>query len=101
MYKRSAREEREIYKKSLDLFDGRCAICGNPNVAMHHIRYGSLRGGRQTYYGNVIPLCAFHHELVHTNKDLYMPKLIEIINNKMEDLWLTILEKVKKIIITL
>ena len=51
---------------------------------MHHIRYGGLYGGRKTYMGNVIPLCAEHHRLVHTNKKYYMTKLIEIIDKKLK-----------------
>lgn len=76
--------DKEVYRRSLELFDGVCAMCGNPNVALHHIRYGGLRGGRLTYYGNVIPLCERHHTLVHTNKNKYMPMLIEIIDKKMK-----------------
>lgn len=75
-------QEKEVYKKSLELFDGCCAICGNSNVAMHHIRYGGTYG-RKTYYGNVIPLCATHHKMVHSNKELYMPKLIKLIDEKI------------------
>lgn len=76
--------DKQVYNKTLELFDGKCAICGNPNVALHHIRYGGLYGGRKTYMGNVIPLCEKHHRLVHTNKNKYMPKLIELIDKKME-----------------
>ena len=78
-------QEKETYKKTLELFDGCCAMCGSPYVELHHIRYGTYRGGRQTYMGNIIPLCKEHHMLVHTNKKLYMPKLIEMINKKMGD----------------
>lgn len=75
--------DKEVYKKTLELFDGCCAICGNPQVHLHHIRFGSYRGGRQTYMGNVIPLCLYHHQLVHTNKKFYMSKLIDIIDKKL------------------
>lgn len=77
-------KDKEVYKKTLELFDHKCAICGNPNVAMHHIIYGNLRGGRKTYMGNVIPLCEKHHRLVHTNKNKYMPMLIEMVNKAIE-----------------
>lgn len=76
---------REVYEKTLELFNCECGVCGNNQVALHHIRYGNLRGGRQTYMGNVIPLCPYHHRLAHTNKKKYMPILIEMINRKMED----------------
>jgi predicted restriction endonuclease len=78
--------EKQVYEKTFELFNGLCAICGNNQINMHHIRYGTLRGGRQTYMGNVIPLCKKHHDLVHTNKKKYMPILIDMINKKMEDL---------------
>jgi 5-methylcytosine-specific restriction endonuclease McrA len=76
--------EKQVYKKTFELFDGCCALCGSTNIAMHHIRYGGLYGGRKTYLGNVILLCPPHHQLVHTNKIKYMPMLIEIIDNKLK-----------------
>lgn len=76
--------DKEVYKKTYELFNGLCAICRNNKIQMHHIRYGGLYGGRYTYMGNVIPLCKKHHDLVHTNKNYYMPKLIEIIDKKLK-----------------
>ena len=76
--------EKEVYKKTLELFDYKCAICGSNRIQCHHIRFGGLYGGRKTYMGNVIPLCEKHHRLVHTNKNKYMPILIEIIENKIK-----------------
>ena len=75
--------DREVYDITYRLFDGKCAFCGNPNVAMHHIRYGKC--GRKTYLGNVIPLCVKHHNLVHTSKRTYQPILIEMIDERLED----------------
>ena len=75
-------KDKEVYKKTIELFNGECAICYNNNVALHHIRYGAC--GRKTYMGNVIPLCEYHHRLAHTNKKKYQPILIEIINKKMK-----------------
>ena len=66
-------QERQVYRDTYELFDGCCALCGSPFIQMH----------RKTYIGNVIPLCKKHHDLVHTNKKLYMDQLIEIINKKM------------------
>ena len=77
------KQEKEVYQKTIDLYDGCCAMCGNNQIQMHHIRYGGLYGGRKTYMGNVIPLCKKHHDLVHTNKDKYMPMLIDMINKKI------------------
>ena len=76
--------DKIIYEKTLALFNNECALCHNNQVAMHHIRYGSC--GRQTYIGNVIPLCERCHRMVHTNKRKYQPMLIKIIDKKMEEL---------------
>lgn len=83
--KKISKEEKLVYVRTLEMYDYRCAICGNPSIHCHHIRYGSLRGGRLTYFGNVIPLCKKHHDLVHTNKDKYMPMLIEMIDEKIKE----------------
>ena len=76
--------EKKVYEETSKLFDGLCAICGSNQIHMHHIRYGGLYGGRKTYMGNVIPLCKKHHDLVHTDKNKYMPILIEIIDKKIQ-----------------
>lgn len=77
------KKEKEVYQKTIELFNGECAICRNTNIHLHHIRYGGLQGGRKTYLGNVIPLCKQHHDLVHTNKKKYMPILIDMIDRKI------------------
>ena len=79
-----SKKEAKVYVETMELFDYKCAICKNPNAAMHHIRFGGLYGGRKTYMGNVIPLCEKHHRLVHTNKNKYMPILIELVENKIK-----------------
>jgi predicted HNH restriction endonuclease len=76
------KEERAVYEKTNELFNGCCAFCGFPYIEMHHIRYGAC--GRKTYLGNVIPLCSKHHKLVHTSKKKYQPILIDMINEKLE-----------------
>ena len=76
-------QEKEIYKKSLELFNSVCAICENNQVALHHIRYGAC--GRKTYMGNIIPLCPYHHKLVHSNKKKYQPILIKLIDEKFKN----------------
>ena len=75
--------DKQVYQKTYDLFNGLCAICGNNQIHMHHIRYGGLYGGRKTYMGNIIPLCKKHHDMAHSNKNYYMPILIDIINEKI------------------
>lgn len=76
-------KEKKVYEETFELFNGCCALCGSPYIQMHHIRYGGLYGGRKTYMGNVIPLCKIHHDLVHTNKDKYMPMLIGIVEKRL------------------
>ena len=76
--------DKQVYQITYDLFNGLCAICKNNQIHMHHIRYGGTYGIK-TYMGNVIPLCYKHHNLVHTNKRIYMPKLIKIINEKLNE----------------
>ena len=78
------KQEKEVYQKTIELYNGRCAICGNTNIHLHHIRYGGLQGGRKTYLGNVIPLCEKHHRLVHTNKKKYMQELIKMKAKKLQ-----------------
>ncbi len=75
--------EKKVYKKTIELFNGCCVMCGNPNVHLHHIRYGAC--GRKTYLGNVIPLCKKHHDLVHSNKKKYQPILIDMMNKRLND----------------
>ena len=75
------KKEEKVYQETYNLFNGCCALCGSPYIQMHHIRYGAC--GRKTYMGNVIPLCNFHHNLVHSNKRKYQPMLIEIIEDKI------------------
>ena len=76
-------QEKETYKKTIELFNGECAICGSNQIHLHHIRYGAC--GRKTYMGNVIPLCDKHHRLVHTNKKKYQPMLIQIIEERLKN----------------
>ena len=76
--------EKEVYEKTIELYNGQCAICGCTNIHLHHIRYGGLYGGRKTYLGNVIPLCERHHREVHTNKKKYQPMLIKMIDEKLQ-----------------
>ena len=76
-------KDKDVYNKTSQLFNNECAMCGNNQIAMHHIRYGSC--GRKTYMGNVIPLCPYHHNLVHSNKKMYQPMLIKIIDERLKD----------------
>ena len=56
--------EKKVYQDTLELFNYQCAICGNPNIALHHIFEGRNRKN-STKYGMIIPLCTLHHNWVH------------------------------------
>lgn len=76
--------DKQVYQKTIEIFNGMCVLCGSPNISLHHIRYGAC--GRKTYMGNVIPLCKKHHDLVHTNKRKYQPILIQIMEDKLNEI---------------
>lgn len=78
------KSDKEVYEKTIELFNSCCAICGRSQIHLHHIRYGAC--GRKTYLGNVIPLCKKHHDLVHSNKKKYQPMLIEMVDKRLENL---------------
>ena len=61
-------KDKEVYQKSLELFNNCCALCGSPYVQCHHIRYGAV--GRKTYMGNIIPLCEKHFLELIKKEDL-------------------------------
>lgn len=54
----------------------RCRWCGRTNIILHlhHINYRSAGGDHSS--GNLIALCGAHHEMVHTNKNIY-PDLLK------------------------
>lgn len=57
----------------------RCRWCGRTNDGMHihHIDYRSAGGLHVP--ANLITLCPPHHRLVHTNKGLYPPLLLRLL----------------------
>ena len=75
------KQDKAVYEKTIEMFNGCCVFCGSTNIHLHHIRYGAC--GRKTYMGNIIPLCKKHHDLVHSNKKKYQPILIDIINKRL------------------
>lgn len=58
------KEEKEVYVKTLELFNNECAICHNNQVALHHIFEGRNRKN-STKYGMIVPLCPRCHDFVH------------------------------------
>lgn len=46
-----------------------CAVCGNPNYALHHVMHKGFGIGGRGVWRNLVPLCELHHtgaEGVHT-----------------------------------
>ena len=72
------KEEMQIYKEVSEEQNYECQLqdfnCMG-EIARHHVRYGAC--GRQTYKGNIILLCTYHHNLVHSNKKKWQPILID------------------------
>ena len=73
--------DKEVYKKTLELFGSVCALCGNNRIELHHIRHGAE--GRKTYLGNVIPLCSDCHRKTHNNTRIYTPILLELVEMRL------------------
>lgn len=74
------KKEREVYNYITSI-EHWCQLCGSPyNTQIHHIHYRSEFGSSEkaTFIGNVIVLCQRCHQLVHTNKKYWQPRLIEI-----------------------
>lgn len=58
----------------------RCLVCGNPQIEIHHVFFGSANRKNADKYGLTVPICVEHHRGkngVHQNRqlDLGMKKL--------------------------
>lgn len=60
----SNKQDKEMYKKIIDKYDGLCAICGSNQIHLHHI-FAGVNRKNSTKYGMVVPLCYEHHAWVH------------------------------------
>jgi 5-methylcytosine-specific restriction endonuclease McrA len=66
---------------------GHCRVCGvvGHGCQAHHIGFGSDRvgmGGRRVHeLGNLITLCALHHDVVHANKGFWLPWLVRVVES--------------------
>lgn len=68
----------EVYKRD----KGQCRLCGSNNIQLHHIIYRSEDKSKINDIDNCIMLCFKCHELVHSNKSYWQPKLKEIVKEK-------------------
>lgn len=78
-YRRKRRSVQRALKDAVLSRDGRrCRRCGrNTDLEVHHIRYRS-QGGRDEER-NLITLCLRDHQLVHSDKKVWQPVLLELV----------------------
>lgn len=69
---------QEIYDKVFERDKGKCRLCGNTNIQLHHILYRSERKDLINEPNNCIMLCVECHKLVHSNKHYWQPILQEM-----------------------
>lgn len=68
-----------LRKKVLDLFMGRCIICGRNTSVLHEIEPKSKRPKDWDTPENQVPLCTTHHTQVHKDGALtWKDRLIEL-----------------------
>lgn len=65
---KQAKLEKERFSLFTDDLD-HCIICGKPKDHLHEVFFGSHRRV-SIKYGMVIPLCCFHHDLMHKSSEL-------------------------------
>jgi len=75
---------KKTYNQVYERDNGRCRLCGNNIIELHHIYYRSERKDLIDEPSNCIMLCNEHHRLVHSNKKKYQPLLLEILGIKKE-----------------
>ena len=63
------KKDKKMYESVIDKYDGRCALCRCTTIQLHHVFGGSNRPA-STKYGMVVPLCPYHHELIHRDAEL-------------------------------
>src|SRR5574344_314884 len=68
---------KETYEKVFDRDNGRCRLCGDNNISLHHIEYRSERKDLIDEPTNCIMLCIKCHLMVHNNKKEWQEKLKE------------------------
>ncbi len=70
---------KETYNKVYERDNGKCRLCGAANIQLHHVVYRSEDKSLINEPTNCIMLCAKCHDLVHSNKHYWQPKLKEMI----------------------
>jgi len=81
--KKKIKVSHETYMKVYNRDNGMCQMCGTrENIHCHHVLYRSQRRDLIDEPSNMILLCEEHHRLVHSNKKLYQPMLLEMMEGK-------------------
>lgn len=70
--------KKEVYEIVYSRDKGRCRLCGNTNIELHHIIYRSENKNLINEPSNCIMLCVNCHRLVHSNKHYWQDKLKEL-----------------------
>jgi 5-methylcytosine-specific restriction endonuclease McrA len=70
-----SKTNREEIKK---LFKGKCGLCGQAGVHIHHIIYKSEDRNKIDDFNNLILLCLECHQKVHSNKKYWQPRLMKL-----------------------
>ncbi len=52
----------ERKRQYYEMHEKKCAVCGHPDVDLHHIRYGNYGHERDI---DLAPLCRVHHQELH------------------------------------
>lgn len=69
----------ETYNSVYTRDKGECRLCGSNKIQLHHIIYRSEDKSKINDVDNCIMLCKRCHDLVHSNKKLWQPKLKRMI----------------------
>ena len=73
-----------------------CFICGKPKNALHEVYEGSSRLNSMKQ-GMVMPLCFYHHQMIHSNRQLALQYKIlfqkEFEKTHTRDEWINIFLK--------
>lgn len=60
------------------LFKGKCGLCGQAGVHIHHIIYKSEARSKIDDFNNLFLLCLECHLKVHSNKKYWQPRLMKL-----------------------
>lgn len=72
--------KKHVYEQVYERDGKRCRLCGTGNIQLHHIVYRSESKDLINEPTNCIMLCTQCHQIVHSNKHKWQPKLKELIN---------------------